>query len=295
MSPMYIIGWVLLVIIMGVVAFGVYAVIIGRKQDKDYEELSLPTIVNDGLDASKRDTLESLSLEDVMRKDSPAPQRALQEAMPFPIVSSTTSPMPSPRAPYDSNDSMMPGYPAGQSYGRSSEYGDGDNTDSGGNDNNSNNDIGINLNEPAYQESVSLPTINVSVNSEYSMPSIDPKPSSSDQDYSMPLPSPSPVDESLPSLLSDPFTSSTGHESPSNDYHDEHHDNDTLPTPFARGDSPTDVGNPFTGGGMTDDRVDSVNNDPTSNANNNDPINDPIHAIDALLNSDDTINPFSSL
>ena len=267
MSPMYIIGWVLLVIIMGVVAFGVYAVIIGRKQDNDYEKLSLPTIVNDGLDASKRDTLESLSLEDVTRKDSPAPQRASQEAMPFPIVSSsTTGPMPSPRASYDSNDSMMPGYPAGQSYGGSSEYG-GDNE---GSDNNSNNDISISISGSTYQESVSLPTIDVSVNSEYSMPSINPEPSSSDQDYSMPLPSPSPVEESLPSLPSGSFTSSTS-------------------------GGLTD--SPFTGGGVTSDSVDSVsgeNDSAVSNANNNDD-NDPIQAIDALLNSDDTINPFSAL
>ena len=65
----YIAGWVILLLVGGVIAFSLYAILSGRKQNKEYFDLSLPEISEDGADPTKANTLESLGVDDVVKTD----------------------------------------------------------------------------------------------------------------------------------------------------------------------------------------------------------------------------------
>jgi hypothetical protein len=62
-------GWVVFLLIGGVIAFSLYAILSGRKQNKEYFDLSLPSINEDGADPTKANNLESLSMDDVVKTD----------------------------------------------------------------------------------------------------------------------------------------------------------------------------------------------------------------------------------
>jgi hypothetical protein len=107
MNIMMILAWSLFLLLGAVVAFAIYAVLRGRKEDREYESLRLPSIAGD--DASGGlDSLQSLSVNDVV-KDDDQPADDVDE-IPEPAEPVSALPMPDDyrSAPHDEDSQSLP-------------------------------------------------------------------------------------------------------------------------------------------------------------------------------------------
>jgi hypothetical protein len=101
-----ILGCLILLAIGGVIAFGIYAILSGRREDKEYSTTALPSIDQLNAAASEADSLDSLSVNDIL-KNNQASSNQENVSLPLPSLSSTDTdsmPMPMPTPPIDLPD-----------------------------------------------------------------------------------------------------------------------------------------------------------------------------------------------